>query len=92
VGSAGGCKEPGEIVKATGERVRKTALGILDRLDTAQVTDGAPPGLDREAPQREETSRKQPTHETPVSRRVTPLPEPETGMVTASSKAQSRAL
>tara|TARA_B100000378_G_scaffold62516_3_gene46739 strand:+ start:28897 stop:29067 length:171 start_codon:yes stop_codon:yes gene_type:complete len=56
------------------------------------VTDGAPPGLDREAPQREETSRKQPTHETPVSRRVTPLPEPETGMVTASSKAQSRAL
>lgn len=85
-------KEPGEIVKATGERVRKTALAILERLDTAQVTDGAPPGLDRDAPQRAETSRPQPTHETPASRRVTPLPEPETRTVTASSTTQARAL
>lgn len=40
-------KEPAEVVKATGERVRKTALSILDQLDTPQVTDGIPPGLDR---------------------------------------------
>ena len=51
-------KEPGEIVKATGERVRKTALSILERLDTAQVTDGTPPGLDRDSPQRETTARE----------------------------------
>ena len=43
-------KEPVEVVKATGERVRKTAAGILDLLDTVQVPAGAPPGLDRDAP------------------------------------------
>lgn len=41
---------PIEVVQATGERVRKTALGILDQLDTAQLDDGDPPGLDRNAP------------------------------------------
>lgn len=40
---------PVEVVKATGERVRKTALGILDRLDTMKVGDGTPPGLDKAA-------------------------------------------
>jgi hypothetical protein len=38
---------PVEVVKATGERVRKTALGILDRLDTMKVCDGTPPGLNK---------------------------------------------
>ncbi|ACV05719.1 ImmA/IrrE family metallo-endopeptidase [Kytococcus sedentarius] len=85
-------KEPGEIVKATGERVRKTALSILDRLDTAQVADGAPPGLDRDAPQREEHSRTQPTHDALAPGRVTPLPEPEPRTVTASATTQARAL
>ena len=42
-------KEPVEVVQATGERVRKTAAGILDQLDTVQVPDGTPPGLDRDA-------------------------------------------
>ena len=42
-------KSPVEVVKATAERVRGTSLGILDRLDTQQVGDGNPPGLDREA-------------------------------------------
>lgn len=40
---------PVEVVKATGERVRKVATGILDGLDTLTVGDGSPPGLDREA-------------------------------------------
>jgi len=83
-------KEPGEVVKTTGERVRKTALSILERLDTAQVTDGAPPCLDRAAPQREETSRTQATHDAPAQGRVTPLPETRT--VTASAPTQARAL
>lgn len=39
-----------DVVKATGERVRKTALAILNQLDTVQVSDGVPPGLDRETP------------------------------------------
>jgi hypothetical protein len=38
-----------EVVKATAERVRSTALGILDELDTPKARDGNPPGLDREA-------------------------------------------
>lgn len=38
---------PLEVVQATAERVRRTAIGILDRLDTAKISDGAPPGLER---------------------------------------------
>lgn len=38
---------PGEVVQATAERVRRTAIGILDRLDTEKISDGAPPGLER---------------------------------------------
>lgn len=83
-------KEPVEIVKATGERVRKTASTILDQLDTAQVTDGTPPGLDREAPQHAQPAGALVTHERsaparPVSRRVEPLPEPEPAAVSPGS-------
>ena len=42
-------KTPVEVVQATAERVRTTALGILDGLDTTQTSDGNPPGLDRTA-------------------------------------------
>jgi len=40
--------EPGDVIKATGERVRKTALAILDQLDTNQAANGTPPGLERD--------------------------------------------
>lgn len=40
-------KQPGDVIAATAHRVRKTALTILDRLDTLQVGTGDPPGLDR---------------------------------------------
>lgn len=42
-------KSPIEVVQSTAERVRGAAVSILDRLDTPQVGDGNPPGLDREA-------------------------------------------
>jgi hypothetical protein len=42
-------KTPVEVVQSTAERVRTSALGILDKLDTPKVGDGNPPGLDREA-------------------------------------------
>jgi len=42
-------KSPVEVVQATAERVRTASLRILDQLDTQQVADGSPPGLDREA-------------------------------------------
>lgn len=42
-------KTPVEVVQSTAERVRSTALGILEHLDTQKVGDGNPPGLDREA-------------------------------------------
>jgi antirestriction protein ArdC len=41
-------KTPVEIVQATAERVRHTAVGILERLDTAQISNGTPPGLNRD--------------------------------------------
>ena len=70
-------KEPVEVVKATGERVRKTALAILDQLDTAQVSNGTPPGLDRDAPRRDQPA---PEHSATATRRTSgqafePLPE-----------------
>lgn len=39
-------KTPVEVVQSTAERVRTTALTILDRLSTQQFGDGTPPGLD----------------------------------------------
>src|SRR5699024_12099964 len=51
-------QDPVEVVKATGERVSKTALGILEQLDTTQVGNGTPPGLEREAPTREAATRQ----------------------------------
>lgn len=41
-------KTPVEVVQSTAERVRNTALRILEKLDTQKVGDGNPPGLDRE--------------------------------------------
>lgn len=42
-------RTPAEVVQSTAERVRTTALGVLDKLDTQKISDGNPPGLDREA-------------------------------------------
>jgi hypothetical protein len=42
-------RTPVAVVQATAERVRGAAVAILDELDTPQVGDGNPPGLDREA-------------------------------------------
>lgn len=42
-------KTPVEVVQSTAERVRGAAVTILDKLDTSQVGDGNPPGLDRAA-------------------------------------------
>lgn len=58
-------KTPVEVVQATADRVRATAIGILDKLDTPKTGDGTPPGLDRDA-----LSHRTPTT-TPVVRRET---------------------
>lgn len=51
-------KEPVDVVRETGERVRRVALEILDKLPDAGIGDGYPPGLDRTGPDAErETSR-----------------------------------
>ena len=42
-------KTPVDVVQSTAERVRGAAVTILDQLDTPQVGDGNPPGLDRGA-------------------------------------------
>lgn len=59
--------EPAEVIKTTGERVRKTALAILDQLDTHQAGNGTPPGLRRDNPA-QDTLAKEPA-------RVEPMPE-----------------
>ncbi len=43
-------EEPSKVVRATGERVRATAMKILDQLDTQMTGDGTPPGLERDSP------------------------------------------
>lgn len=53
---------PAEVVQSTAERVRRTALSILDQLDTQQISTGAPPGLERTKP-----TQQQPTVEHPVT-------------------------
>ncbi|WP_159599069.1 ArdC-like ssDNA-binding domain-containing protein [Agromyces humi] len=42
-------RSPTEVVQETGERVRRTAAALLDRLPTAQSGAGDAPGLDRSA-------------------------------------------
>lgn len=42
-------KSPMEVVQGSAERVRNTAVGILDKLETPKTGDGNPPGLDRDA-------------------------------------------
>lgn len=45
-------KEPVDVIKSTGERVRATAIKILDQLDTPMTGDGTPPGIERESTHR----------------------------------------
>lgn len=70
-------QEPAEVVKATGERVRKTAISVLEQLDTPMVADGTPPGLERHQPHRSGAVRQSP--EPKDMQRigpVRPIPEP----------------
>ena len=63
-----------QVVQATGERVRKTALAILDQVDTLQVGDGTPPGLERDTPS--PRSSRPAAHAVETDRpRVAPVPE-----------------
>src|SRR5699024_54299 len=48
-------KVPVEIGQASGDRVRETAAGMLDPLDTIQVGGGTPPGLQKDPAAREST-------------------------------------
>src|SRR5690625_7872323 len=69
-------KEPVEIVQATGERVRKTAAGILDQLDTIQVGDGTPPGLQTDPAARESMKQSAPAKAAATQAISRPMSEP----------------
>jgi antirestriction protein ArdC len=56
---------PLEIIRATGERARTTALAIVDGLPEAPVGNGDPPGLDRSIGER--------SRERPGTERVAPI-------------------
>ncbi|WP_019157656.1 ArdC-like ssDNA-binding domain-containing protein [Brevibacterium senegalense] len=75
-------KNPVEVVQAAGERIRKTALDVLDRLDTEQVSNGIPPGLTRDAPQ-QQAQRERPRIASRTREPEEPQPElatPERGL------------
>lgn len=40
-------RDPVQVVQDTAARVRTAAIAILDRLETTQIPDGTPPGLER---------------------------------------------
>lgn len=65
---------PLEVIRATGERARTTALAILDKLPQAPVGDGDPPGLDRslgeQARERSGTRRAAPVTARPATTAV----------------------
>lgn len=56
-----------QVVQSTAERVRNATVNILNTLDTRQIGDGNPPGLDREALAGQRNS---PAAETPSRRQV----------------------
>lgn len=62
-------KDPVAVVQATAERVRKAAVGILDQLDTAQISNGTPPGLTRDTPAESAARTPTPAREFPRSQR-----------------------
>jgi antirestriction protein ArdC len=66
-------KSPVEVVTATAERVRATAVTVLDSLDTPQLGSGDPPGLDRDAAVHRESPRRAPTCPAPVAPKVVGL-------------------
>ncbi|HET6918286.1 MAG TPA: ArdC-like ssDNA-binding domain-containing protein [Jiangellaceae bacterium] len=66
-------KSPVEVVTATAERVRATAVTVLDSLDTPQLGSGDPPGLDRDTAVHRESPRRAPTCPAPVAPKVVGL-------------------
>ena len=66
-------KSPVEVVTATAERVRATAVTVLDSLDTPQLGSGDPPGLDTDAAVQRESPRRAPTYPAPVAPKVVGL-------------------
>jgi len=84
-------KEPAEIVKATGERVRSTALRILDQLDTEQLGNGTPPGLGRETPNLASAERK-PAERRIITTAATAMSRRETASAGVSVKTQTRSI
>lgn len=76
-------QDPVQVVQATGERVRKTASQVLDQLDTPQLGDGIPPGLDRDALQRDQATPR----DTAKAELVEPVPEPGAGHAPTSVAA-----
>lgn len=59
--------DPVEVVQATAERVRATAVRLLDQLDTAQLGAGDPPGLVRENGRQASVDHEAPSGPIPVA-------------------------
>ncbi|NHN55843.1 serine/arginine repetitive matrix protein 2 [Calidifontibacter sp. DB0510] len=84
-------QNPIEVIRATGERVRGTALAILDRLPEPPGGDGTPPGLDRSSDQTgpERAAPKQAAER--GADRVDRLPPPDRRVTTATEPGPTRA-
>ena len=66
-------KNPVEVVQAAGERIRKTAIDVLDGLGTLQIPDGTPPGLERDTPTPRTTPQSRPSLAAPSSAAPAPI-------------------
>jgi len=84
-------QNPIEVIRATGERVRGTALAILDRLPEPPGGDGTPSGLDRATDQ---TGPARAAHAHAAERgadRVDRLPPPDRRAATATEPGRTQA-
>lgn len=82
-------RTPVEVVRETGERVRKTALAILEQLPDAGIGDGYPPGLTPDTTERDSTGREQGIEPAERARRLSTA-EPVAALEAADAVAVAR--
>ncbi|WP_285126748.1 hypothetical protein [Propionibacterium freudenreichii] len=77
-------KDPVQVIRDTGEKVRRTATEVLSQLDTIQLGNGNPVSLRIDGPEHAGTEHPGPEHPVPEQTAGrTPLPERELRRVQA---------
>lgn len=77
-------KDPVQVIRDTGEKVRRTATEVLGQLDTIQLGNGNPTSLRIDTPERSGPAHSGPERAPERAPRVEPLPEREPRRVQAA--------